>query len=169
MVDNNLEPKRADSATPEEPRSPQRERLILPEKRSETEAHKETTPKEKPGGESDLKKLFSLPRLRKAPPTIPQVRDAVTLRVEKIMEEGIADAYARLSPVQQQEFKIKGEETAIKIRDLLRATHVKVKKVFQLILEWLRMLPGINRFFLEQEAKIKTDRITALDKQQTNK
>jgi hypothetical protein len=33
-------------------------------------------------------------------------------------------------------------------------------------LQWLKLLPGVNRFFLEQEAKIKTDRIIHLKKTQ---
>lgn len=94
--------------------------------------------------------------------TIPNVRDALTVEVEKVMEEGLKDAFKELTPLQRQEFKIKGEQTAFAIRDLLQATHVKVKKIIRLIVEWLKMLPGINRFFLEQEAKIKTDKIVAL-------
>ena len=65
-----------------------------------------------------------------------------------------------------QEFKIKGEETAGKIRELLKSTHIKVKKIFRLIYEWLRLLPGVNKFFLEQEAKIKTDNIVLIQKEQ---
>lgn len=101
---------------------------------------------------------------RKPAPPVPSPRDPVTVRIEKILEDGVGDAYNRLSPIAKQEFKLKGEQTANKIRDLLKSTHVKVKKVFQLILEWLKLLPGINRFFLEQEAKIKTDRIISLNK-----
>lgn len=93
---------------------------------------------------------------------IPQVRDEVTIRVEQIMQDGLEDAFLELSPIEQQEFKIKGEQTALEIRTLLRSTHVKVKKVFQLIVEWLKMLPGINRFYLMQEAKIKTDKLIAM-------
>ncbi len=108
-------------------------------------------------------KIGELLHLRRKPrPTIPQVRDDVTVKIEKILEEGVADAYSRLSPVAKQEFKLKGEEVARQIREMVKTTHVKVKKVFQLVLEWLKMLPGINRFFLEQEAKIKTDRILSL-------
>jgi len=81
------------------------------------------------------------------------------------MEEGLNDSYQRLSPVAKQEFKLKGEQTAVQIRDLLKSAHVKIKKILRLILDWLRMLPGINHFFLEQEAKIKTDKIIALKKQ----
>jgi hypothetical protein len=34
-----------------------------------------------------------------------------------------------------------------------------VKKILALIRDWLKLIPGVNRFFLEQEAKIKTDKI----------
>ncbi|MFA6105301.1 MAG: hypothetical protein WC725_01725 [Patescibacteria group bacterium] len=95
---------------------------------------------------------------------LPPLRDPVAQKIEKILEENVGEAYSRLSPIAKEEFKIKGEITAKKIAELLSSTHVKVKKVFQLIMEWLKMLPGINRFFLEQEAKIKTDRILALHK-----
>ena len=107
-----------------------------------------------------LKKRLRKPK--KGATTIPQVRDEVTVQVEKIMEEGLADAYKELTPVQQQEFKIKGEQTANEIRQLLKKTHVQIKKIFRLLLEWLKILPGINIFFLEQEAKIKADKIMAL-------
>ncbi len=90
-------------------------------------------------------------------------RDELTVRVEKILEEGVSDSYARLSPIAKQEFKLKGEATARKVSALLRATHIKAKKIFQLILAWLKLLPGINHFFLEQEAKIKTDRVIQLN------
>lgn len=102
----------------------------------------------------------------KKPTTIPQVRDELTLQVEKILEEELGDAFAQLTLIQQQEFKIKGEQTAFEIRQLLRKTHVNIKKVFELILEWLKLLPGVNRFFLEQEAKIKADKIMALKRSQ---
>ena len=104
---------------------------------------------------------------KKKPHQIPQVKDPLTVDIEKVMEQDLADAYRELSPTEQQAFKIKGEEVAWEIRTLLKQTHIKVKNIFRLILEWLKMLPGINRFFLEQEAKIKTDKIIALkDKHQ---
>ncbi len=88
--------------------------------------------------------------------------DPLTFQIEKIMEQGIGEAYQELSPIQKQQFKLKGEETAKQIKELLQTTRVKVKKVFRLLLEWLKLLPGINRFFLMQEAKIKTDQILTL-------
>lgn len=100
---------------------------------------------------------------------IPQVQDEVSIKIEKILESGLADEFAKLSPIAKQEFKIKGEETTTKIRELLRGTHIKVKKIFYLIVEWLKILPGINKFFLEQEAKIKTDMIIGLHNKQKEK
>ena len=117
-----------------------------------------------PSAEATFK--FRLPTLRKPKPVLSPLKDAITLKIEKVMEENVGDAYARLSPIAKQEFKLKGEATAIKIRELLAASHVKVKKVLRLILDWLKMLPGINKWFLEQEAKIKTDKIIQLHKRQ---
>ncbi len=99
---------------------------------------------------------------KKKPTAVPQVRDDITVKIEKIMEAGLEEAYKALDPIQQQEFKLKGEETAQTIRQMLKSAHVKVKKIFRLLLEWLKVLPGVNKFFLEQEAKIKADRIIGL-------
>lgn len=103
-----------------------------------------------------------LKKQKKKPTQVPIIRDEMTLKIEKIMEEGLGDAYQELTPVQKQEFKIKGEETAYKIRQLLKGTRIKIKQIFKLILEWLKFLPGVNHFFLEQEAKIKTDKILSI-------
>ncbi len=103
---------------------------------------------------------------QKAKSVMPQTKDPVTIKIEHILEEGLNDAYQELTPVQKQEFKIKGEETAWKIRNLLKDSHIKIKQIFRLLVEWLKMLPGINRFFLEQEAKIKADRIITLKHEQ---
>ncbi len=111
------------------------------------------------------------PSLWKRTPPKPVVHDQLTAKVEKIMEEGLSEPFQRLSPIAKQEFKLRGEQTAEKISVLLRGTHIKIKKILQLIFEWLRLLPGINQFFLEQEAKIKMDKIIRLKKEtdETNK
>ena len=108
------------------------------------------------------KRKIRLPSFKRKPTAIPQYRDEITVKIEKILEEGLNEPFQRLSPIAQQEFKLKGEQTAFKIRELMRGAHVKIKKIFRLIIEWLRMLPGVNIFFLEQEAKIKADKILAL-------
>lgn len=110
------------------------------------------------------KTKIKLPKIKRnsALPVMP--RDQITLKVEKILAEGLEEDYKKLPPIVQQEFKLKGEQTASKISELLKTSKVKIKNIFRLILEWLSLLPNVNRFFLEQEAKIKTDRILNLKK-----
>jgi hypothetical protein len=79
--------------------------------------------------------------------------------IEDILSEDLTDLFLKMSPEQQQEFRDEGEATASKIRVLLSETKIKIKNILVLITQWLRMIPGINQFFLEQEAKIKTDKI----------
>ena len=64
-----------------------------------------------------------------------------------------------MSKEDQEAFKKKGEETAGKIKELLKSFKDKTKEIVKLIKSWLKMLPGVNKFFIEQEAKIKTDKI----------
>ena len=141
-----------------EQQKPKTEREITEPEREQPQSDQ----KENRGADTGLKKKLSLSALRKAHVQLPPIRDEVTVKIEKVMEEGVGDAYARLSPVAKQEFKIKGEETANSIREMVKSGHAKAKNVFRLILEWLKMLPGVNKFFLEQEAKIKTDRIMGM-------
>ncbi|MEN9558227.1 MAG: hypothetical protein RL141_596 [Candidatus Parcubacteria bacterium] len=89
-------------------------------------------------------------------------KDAVTVAVEGILQEGLESLYASLPPQEQAAFRQKGEETAGEIAVLLRATRVRVERVLQLVVRWLKTIPGVNMFFLEQEAKIKTDRMVAM-------
>lgn len=83
-------------------------------------------------------------------------------KIEKIMEDGLADIFLNLEPDKQNEFKIKGEQTANDINKLLNQVKVKANKIIELIKKWLSLIPGVNRFFIEQEAKIKTDKIMKL-------
>jgi hypothetical protein len=70
--------------------------------------------------------------------------------------------FLKLPPDQQAAFKKVGEETAEKIKGMMDSGKLKAKKVVDLIKDWLKMIPGVNKFFLEQEAKIKTDKIMLL-------
>jgi len=141
--------------------------LNVPQETDEMETTPETVPSapEQQGVATEAAQKIKglLPRLKKTP-SIPAAKDVAVIKIEKIMEEDLGDIYQTLSPIAKQEFKIKGEEAAGKIWELMRTTHVKAKKIFQLIVQWLKFLPGINKFFLEQEAKIKTDKILSIKK-----
>jgi len=82
--------------------------------------------------------------------------------IDDILSAGLHDIYLQMDPVKQKEFKQAGEETVLKIAGLLDKTKIKIDKVIDLIRRWLKIIPGINKFFLEQEAKIKADRIIKL-------
>ncbi|MFA5754241.1 MAG: hypothetical protein WC905_02735 [Patescibacteria group bacterium] len=81
------------------------------------------------------------------------------IAIDDILAEGLNDVFLKMPPAAQAEFKKKGEETVVKINGLLSQARVKVNKIIDLIRRWLKLIPGVNRFFLEQEAKIKADKI----------
>lgn len=79
--------------------------------------------------------------------------------IDNILAEGLNEVFLKMNPNQQKEFKKKGEEITLKINELLNKTKVNVRKIIDLIKSWLKMIPGVNSFFLEQEVKIKADKI----------
>ncbi|MBT4722699.1 hypothetical protein HN958_00855 [Candidatus Falkowbacteria bacterium] len=89
----------------------------------------------------------------------PSVKSQDQVEIEKIMSEGLGDIYSELPSNRKAEFKEKGEVAANKIEKILNSTKVQFGKIVGLIKKWLSMLPGVNKFFLEQESKIKADRI----------
>jgi len=81
------------------------------------------------------------------------------IQIEKILEEDLGEIYLKMTPSERLAFKAKGEETATKIEQLLKKAKVAGRKILKLIIAWLKLIPGVNKFFLEQEAKIKVDRL----------
>lgn len=84
--------------------------------------------------------------------------------IDKILSEGLEDIYLKMSPEKQREFKSVGEETVQLINQMMSQSKIKLQKIVDLIRGWLSIIPGVNKFFLEQEAKIRTDKILKLRK-----
>lgn len=82
--------------------------------------------------------------------------------IDEILSAGLSEIFLKMPPKEQASFKKTGEETVKKINNLLSETKVKVNKIIDLIRRWLKIIPGVNKFFLEQEAKIKADKIINL-------
>lgn len=97
-------------------------------------------------------------------PTIATPPDKVAEDVQKILTSGLEEALAPMPEEAKQRFLQKGKEIGAIIADMVRQYKVEVKRVFTLLKEWLTTIPGVNRFFLEQEAKIKTDSILELER-----
>jgi len=89
-------------------------------------------------------------------------KDVYQIRVERVLEENLLDVYLSLPPAARARFKAEGEATALKLRVMFEKAKVRAKDVLHLILNWLKLIPGVNRYFLAQEAKIKTDKIILL-------
>lgn len=89
----------------------------------------------------------------------PAQKDEVTIRVEKIMEEGLGDVYASLPQQAKPIFQKKGEQVAREISVMVRSLKLQIARVVRLLRDWLLTIPNVNKHFLEQEAKIKTDKL----------
>jgi hypothetical protein len=86
-------------------------------------------------------------------------RSGVLKQVELLLADGLQGLYMSLPEARRATFKATGEVVAGKITDMIIYGKTKVKEIWKLIGEWLRTVPGVNKYFLEQEIKIKTDRI----------
>ena len=117
---------------------------------------------------ADLREADPVPEEPVAPVPRPPARVAVPAkdpalqRIEDILGEDLTDTFLGMTPERQKLFKEKGEETASMIQKIMEGAKVSTQKIFDLIRKWLKLIPGVNRFFLEQEAKIKTDKILSL-------
>jgi len=107
--------------------------------------------------------------LSKVAPTPVPIKDPELVEIETILSEGLENLYKELPDNRKAEFRQKGEETAGAIRVLLGSAKVKVTKIVALIVKWLKMIPGVNKFFLEQESKIKADKLLEFKKEKEGK
>lgn len=88
------------------------------------------------------------------------------VKYEELMADGLEQAYVSMTPAQQEKFRKKGEEVAAAIEELTVRLKLTARKVLHLIRAWLKLIPGVNKYFLEQEAKLKTDEIIKLGQQE---
>lgn len=101
-------------------------------------------------------------------PTVPTqpspqaMADELVEEIEDILEDDLDAVYAGMPVAAQTTFKQEGEKTAVEIRGIVGKAHYTARAIFRRIATWLKLIPGVNKFFLEQEAKIKTDEIVEL-------
>jgi hypothetical protein len=83
-------------------------------------------------------------------------------QIESVLAEGLHDVFVSLPPAEQQKFKVAGEQAAREVSGLLAQVKVKVDAIIAVLKRWLGTLPGVNTFFVEQEAKIKAEKLVRL-------
>jgi hypothetical protein len=135
------------------------ENILTPENINE---NKEEIKKEKEAVLREIEK-FNAGNSSSSTSIIVQDEDNKRIKqIEAIMEENLEDVYLKMPVNKQKEFKIVGEKTAHEINGLLKEIKLNIKKIVSLIIKWLLIIPGINRYYVEQEAKIKTDELVKM-------
>jgi len=134
-----------------------REKIISPEKKIENiSSSGEKKSELKPAPE-----IININSPVKTPVAITYQQKRIQ-EIDSILSDGLNEVFLKMKPAEQKIFKKKGEETVLKINELLNETRIKINKIISLIRKWLSLVVGINKFFLEQEVKIKADRIMRL-------
>ncbi|OGF24797.1 hypothetical protein A2331_04165 [Candidatus Falkowbacteria bacterium RIFOXYB2_FULL_34_18] len=86
-------------------------------------------------------------------------------KIEEVLAQDLDEFYLSMGEEKRMEFKVVGEKTARTINTMIETGKVHAKKIIELIRKWLSIVPGINKFFVEQQAKIKTDKIMQIKKE----
>ncbi|MBI4117707.1 MAG: hypothetical protein HY453_01350 [Parcubacteria group bacterium] len=111
-----------------------------------------------------VKQQISFPRLRTKPKLTAPQKSAQVLEIESILEDELGPIFEALPSERRALFKSAGEDLANKLDRLIHKAKISAKTVFAMVRNWLILIPGVNRFFLEQEAKIMTDKILHMKK-----
>ncbi|MDA0208536.1 MAG: hypothetical protein O3B64_04025 [bacterium] len=134
------------------------ERVKTPEAPElQTEQTVESAPEQAPVQEQAVPEVVPpISAMQIAPaPELPEL----LVEIETDLSKGLEDVYAALPESVKPAFRARGEEIAKEIVIMVESGKFAMKKVIDLIRSWLKMIPGVNRFFVEQEAKIRADKI----------
>lgn len=134
------------------------ERVKTPEApEMQTETNVESVPEQSPMQEKAAPEIAPPISVVQASPA-PEPSQLL-VDIEADLANGLEDVYAGLPDSVKPAFRARGEEIAREIVIMVESGKFAMKKVLDLIRSWLRMIPGVNRFFVEQEAKIRADKV----------
>ena len=143
------------------PAQPERPEVVIEQERTAekpTETEK-PTPQEQP---AEQPAVAPPPQPTQQQPNIVVPKDALTQEIERILENDLEELYFSMNAEDQMKFKLEGENVSRTIRQMMQSGTVKLRKVLGLVLNWLKMIPGVNKFFVEKQAKIKAEQILNL-------
>lgn len=86
-------------------------------------------------------------------------------QIESILQEGLAPMFLQMNTQERLAFTQAANETASKLELLVTQFKATAKEVLRLIRAWLTKIPKVNKYFLEQASKIKTDEILLIQTQ----
>jgi len=145
------------------------------QEKKESEKGRENIEKQKVGPAEKYKpskKTIRSVRDKKNRPEAPQKdqeKSEQREQIENILQEDLMDVYQKMNDQQKKIFKKEGEKAASKIEVLLGDVKDKTREILAVIKGWLKLIPGVNKFFLEKEAKIKSDKISRIKKEKEGK
>jgi len=117
--------------------------------------------------ERSEQKVDSSETIKRAPLAAPMpqeqrrvpAKEKIVADLEGVLEEDLKELFLSLDKSKQQQFKQKGEEIVAWLRVQVATNKLVERQLLDQIHTWLKIVPDVNRFFLEQIAKIKTDKI----------
>ena len=143
--------------------APAPEKEKSPEAPKDQESRKETAPKDADVRVSAAETVPAAPKTAAARQSAAsETKDKYRVRVERALEQNLWDLYFALPQGAREKFKAEGETAAMALRDAIEGKRVRPNQVLRPILRWLKTIPKVNPYFLEQEAKIKTDMVMNL-------
>jgi len=147
----------------EDPLSKKSNQEVYPQKIEHKLARKGESPTTKDESSTALRRgqdedqFQNIPQLG-VPKKIPK-KTVEIQKIEHILSENLEQFYHDLPLEEQQLFKAAGEDAAGKIDLLVRTAKVTTIKLIEIIKSWLKIIPGMDKWFIEQEAKIKADKV----------
>jgi len=90
-------------------------------------------------------------------PAVPAGKSEMQKQIEDTLALGLESVYVALPPEKQKLFQQSGERTASEVEALLAQPKPDIHKLHDVISAWLSSIDGLNKYFLEQDLKIKMD------------
>ncbi|MDO8463340.1 MAG: hypothetical protein Q7S96_03675 [bacterium] len=96
-----------------------------------------------------------------APPRVQKsaLRDAIEFA---LADDQLRTLYLALDPSVQQAFRAAAARLTARMETMIASGEMDVRAAHADIERWLHIIPKVNRWFLTQEAKVKTDALLAL-------
>ncbi len=88
--------------------------------------------------------------------------------IEEILSDGVKDFYDAMQDLEKKRFRDTGEKLARDIYDMLQKGHASFKKFLDAIIPWLTLIPHVNQFYLEKEAKKRADKLIKMHEDTKN-
>jgi len=139
--------------------------VYTPEQQPQVEQQPRPIERKQPAAEVPKPGASTAAAQPQQPAAVPvQAKTPARQNIESVLSGGLTEVYQSMTPEEQLKFRIAGEEAATKLEGLMTGFRATARVVLDIIRDWLKLIPRVNKYFLEQESKIKTDEMLALQR-----